>query len=130
MTRIGLVFSGIALGVVAMLALPAAAPSVRSVLAAAPGFGWMSEPAKMPRSSGEQAKAELNDITLSPAQIDAAGITVEVAGPGTLQRSLLVPGTVIPSADRIARIAVRLLGSVAELRKRLAMPCNGTKWWR
>jgi cobalt-zinc-cadmium efflux system membrane fusion protein len=30
-----------------------------------------------------------------------------------------VPGTIVPSGDRIARVAVRLLGTVVELRKRL-----------
>jgi cobalt-zinc-cadmium efflux system membrane fusion protein len=119
MTRIGLVISGAALGVVAMLALPAIAPSLRNVLAAAPGFGWVGEPAKTPHASTQPAAADANGITLSPAQIEAAGITVETAGPGNLQRSLQVPGTVIPSADRMARIAVRLLGTVTELRKRL-----------
>ena len=36
-----------------------------------------------------------------------------------LQQHFLVPGTIMPDADRIARVAVRLLGTVAELRKRL-----------
>ncbi len=119
MTRIGLVLSGIALGAVAMLALAAADPSLRNVLEAAPSFARMGDPVKAPRPSAEPAAAEGNSLALSPAQIEVAGITVEAVGAGTLQRSLHVPGTIIPSADRIARIAVRLLGTVAELRKRL-----------
>ncbi len=38
---------------------------------------------------------------------------------GDLHRHFLVPGSIVPSADRIARVSVRLLGTVAELRKRL-----------
>ena len=34
-------------------------------------------------------------------------------------RRLFVPGAIVPSGDRIARVAVKLLGTVAELRKRL-----------
>ena len=38
---------------------------------------------------------------------------------GTLKKRITVPGSIVPSGDHIARVAVRLLGTVAELRKRL-----------
>ena len=38
---------------------------------------------------------------------------------GELSKRIRVPGAIIPSGDRIARVAVRLVGTVAELRKRL-----------
>jgi multidrug efflux pump subunit AcrA (membrane-fusion protein) len=36
-----------------------------------------------------------------------------------LSKRITVPGAIVPSGDHIARVAVRLLGTVAELRKRL-----------
>jgi cobalt-zinc-cadmium efflux system membrane fusion protein len=36
-----------------------------------------------------------------------------------LSKRIAVPGSIVPSGDHIARVAVRLLGTVAELRKRL-----------
>ncbi|WP_163284077.1 efflux RND transporter periplasmic adaptor subunit, partial [Enterobacter hormaechei] len=38
---------------------------------------------------------------------------------GTLYRHILVPGTVAPDADRIARVPARVVGTVSEMRKRL-----------
>ena len=61
-------------------------------------------------------------IKLSDQQIAAAGIDVGNAQAGVLSRRRSVPGLVTPSGDRIARVAVRLLGTVAELRKRLGDP--------
>jgi cobalt-zinc-cadmium efflux system membrane fusion protein len=42
----------------------------------------------------------------------------EVRG-GELQHHFLVPGTIISDADRVARVSVRTIGSVSELRKGL-----------
>ncbi|MEO6945159.1 MAG: efflux RND transporter periplasmic adaptor subunit [Nitrobacter sp.] len=36
-----------------------------------------------------------------------------------MSKHIVVPGAIVPSGDHIARVAVRLLGTVAELRKRL-----------
>jgi membrane fusion protein, heavy metal efflux system len=58
-------------------------------------------------------------LKLSDRQVDAGKFGVsEVAG-GTLSKRIAVPGSIVPSGDHIARVAVRLLGTVAELRKRL-----------
>jgi cobalt-zinc-cadmium efflux system membrane fusion protein len=55
-------------------------------------------------------------------QIAAAHFDVVAARGGTLSRRITVPGTIIPVADRIARVSVKLSGTVAELRKRLGDP--------
>ena len=39
-----------------------------------------------------------------------------------MSKRIVVPGSIVPSGDHIARVAVRLLGTVAELRKRLGDP--------
>jgi membrane fusion protein, heavy metal efflux system len=58
-------------------------------------------------------------IKLDDPQIDAGKFAVAEVGPGTLTKRIRVPGSIVPSGDHIARVAVRLLGTVAELRKRL-----------
>lgn len=63
-------------------------------------------------------------VKLSTQQIDAGKFAVQEVRPGTIARRLMVPGAIVPSGDHIARVAVRLLGTVAELRKRLGDSVN------
>lgn len=58
-------------------------------------------------------------VKLSAEQIEAAGIEVAPVQDGTLSQRIIVPGTIVPHADRIARVSVRLSATVAELRKKL-----------
>lgn len=58
-------------------------------------------------------------IALSEQQIRDAGITLAQAKGGTLRRHFLAPGSLIPDADHVARVSVRVLATVAELRKKL-----------
>jgi cobalt-zinc-cadmium efflux system membrane fusion protein len=58
-------------------------------------------------------------IKLSAAQIEAARIEIANAEAGTIARRLNVPGAVIMDADRVGRVAAKVVGTVAELRKRL-----------
>lgn len=67
------------------------------------------------------ARGEHHDeaIKLSERQIEAGNFVVVEAKAGVLAKRIHVPGSIVPSGDHIARVAVRLLGTVAELRKRL-----------
>jgi cobalt-zinc-cadmium efflux system membrane fusion protein len=68
------------------------------------------------------APAEHHDeaiVKLTPQQVEAGRFAVEEVHGGAIARRIAVPGAIVPSGDRIARVAVRLLGTVAELRKRL-----------
>ena len=68
------------------------------------------------------AAAEHHDeasIRLSERQVEAGKFAVVEVGGGVLSKRIAVPGSIVPSGDHIARVAVRLLGTVAELRKRL-----------
>ncbi len=58
-------------------------------------------------------------IKLTEQQVDAGKFAVAEVQAGKLSKRISVPGSIVPSDDRIARVAVRLLGTVAELRKRL-----------
>lgn len=69
---------------------------------------------------GHGGSAEHADhIELTDAQIAAAGITLAPVEAKTLSEHFLAPGTIVPDADRIGRVAVRVLGTVTELRKRV-----------
>src|SRR5262249_17503690 len=58
-------------------------------------------------------------IALSKQQIGDAGITLAEAKGGMLRRHFLAPGSLIPDADHVARVSVRVLATVAELPKKL-----------
>ncbi|MFT6671629.1 MAG: cobalt-zinc-cadmium efflux system membrane fusion protein [Afipia broomeae] len=58
-------------------------------------------------------------IRLSEKQVAAGNFAVQEARGGLLSKSMVVPGAIVPSGDRIAKVSVRLLGTVAEVRKRL-----------
>ena len=68
--------------------------------------------------AGEK-EGEEGKVKLSAAQVEAAGIAVAPVGPGTLAMQVVVPGVVQPDPDRLARVAGRVVGTVAELKKRL-----------
>jgi membrane fusion protein, heavy metal efflux system len=58
-------------------------------------------------------------IKLNQEQIESAGIELAPVQDGTLSQRVIVPGTIVPHADRMARVSVRLSATVAELRKKL-----------
>ncbi|MFC6049265.1 efflux RND transporter periplasmic adaptor subunit, partial [Methylobacterium hispanicum] len=74
--------------------------------------------AKHPHGEGG-GEAEPTVIKMQPEQVSGQDITVVTVEGGTLARHLLVPGTIAPDADRIARVPARVVGIVAEMRKRL-----------
>ncbi|MBR0901000.1 efflux RND transporter periplasmic adaptor subunit [Bradyrhizobium tropiciagri] len=113
MKRVVLFFAGVAAG-------------IALVFLAAGGVGW---PVKFPATTQETAsesppRAEAKHeapghIELSEDQIREAGITLAQTGGGMLKRHFLAPGSLIPDADHIGRVSVRVLATVTELRKRL-----------
>jgi membrane fusion protein, heavy metal efflux system len=69
--------------------------------------------------SGVEIGEEHVAIKLTNEQIETSGIELAAVQNGTLVRRLVVPGTIVPDADRIARVSVKLSATVAELRKKL-----------
>jgi cobalt-zinc-cadmium efflux system membrane fusion protein len=59
------------------------------------------------------------EIALASEQIDKAGVVLTQVEPGVIAEQLSAPGVVIADQDRIARVPAKVVGSVAELRKRL-----------
>ncbi|MGF6309909.1 cobalt-zinc-cadmium efflux system membrane fusion protein [Bradyrhizobium sp. i1.8.4] len=113
MKRVVLFFAGVTAGIALV------------VLAA----GWIGWPVKFPTATQETAIANPEKsgakheapghIALSEDQIREAGITFTQASGGMLKRHFLAPGSLIPDADHIGRVSVRVLATVTELRKRL-----------
>jgi cobalt-zinc-cadmium efflux system membrane fusion protein len=73
-------------------------------------------------ASSSMAQVEHHDeasIKLSLQQIEAGAFAVQDVRSGEIGRRIAVPGAIVPSGNHIARVAVRLLGTVAELRKQI-----------
>jgi cobalt-zinc-cadmium efflux system membrane fusion protein len=77
------------------------------------------EPRKPQGESGPEAEESASTVKLTKEQIEVAGIELAPVQDGTLTHRINVPGTIVPHADRIARVSVRLFGTIAELRKKL-----------
>jgi membrane fusion protein, heavy metal efflux system len=66
-----------------------------------------------------EAEGEEGHVKMTVEQIETQDIKVVKAEGGTLSRHILVPGTITPDTDRIARVPAKVVGTVAEMRKRL-----------
>jgi cobalt-zinc-cadmium efflux system membrane fusion protein len=101
-----------------------AGTGIAMILATAYGAGWplsfATAPQRVAVTSKEPAKHDGPEhIALSDDQIRDAGITVTQVSGGMLKRHFLAPGSLIPDADHIGRVSVRVLATVSELRKRI-----------
>jgi cobalt-zinc-cadmium efflux system membrane fusion protein len=81
-----------------------------------------SPPTERAKSSAEAKDDQQGVVKLSEDEIKSAGIGSAVAQAGTIVHRIVVPGTIIPHADRIAHVAVKVSGTVAELRKKVGDP--------
>ena len=68
---------------------------------------------------GESEGEESNTIELSEAQISAAGIRTETAGPGEIERSLTLPALVSVNADTALHVNPKANGIVRSIHKHL-----------
>ena len=66
-----------------------------------------------------EAEGEEGHVKMTAEQIENQDIKVAKAEGAMLSRHILVPGTITPDTDRIARVPARVVGTVAEMRKRL-----------
>jgi len=122
--RLSLPFVALAVGLAAASLIPGLSQSLRKAV------GMASDPIATPNSAAsggpQRPEAESADekatINLTDEQVAAAQIDVVTIRPGTLARQITVPGTIVPHGDRVARVAAKLSGTVAELRKRLGDP--------
>jgi len=114
----------LAIGFVLGIALSRAIAHLPQLLPAAFSSGPVTqdEAAVGHNMSAGSADEQQGLVKLSAEDIEAAGIEVAVVQSGTIARRIIVPSTIRPPADRIAHVAVRLSGTVAELRKKVGDP--------
>lgn len=77
-----------------------------------------------PPAQKQSAPVDDGSLRLTERQIAAGNFAIREVSAGTLARRIAVPGTIVPSGERIAKVSVRLLGTVAEVRKRLGDTVN------
>jgi cobalt-zinc-cadmium efflux system membrane fusion protein len=114
----------LAFGLVIGTALSLGLPSLQQLLPGSIAF-WSQPAAQTPEPAAENAPGAADDrpsVRLSAEAIEAAGIEVAPVQSGTIAHRIVVHGTIVPHADRIAHVAVKLSGTVAELRKRIGDP--------
>ncbi|TKT73204.1 efflux RND transporter periplasmic adaptor subunit [Afipia massiliensis] len=104
MTRLRLRVAGGALGALASIFLTAA---------------HAHESPKAQSKSEQHEHHEEAGLKLSERQIAAGNFAIREVTAGILSKRIAVPGTIVPSGEHFAKVSVRLLGTVAELRKRL-----------
>ncbi len=99
-------------------AIVALAPGLSTALQRMVGLGM---PAAVAQRDGKVAEAAANfaTVAMDDQQIKLAQIELANVGPATIAKRLVVPGTIVPHADRVAHVSVKLSGTVAELRKNI-----------
>jgi membrane fusion protein, heavy metal efflux system len=112
------------LGIVIASFVPQVPEAVRTVLAFATGTAAAPPAESAADEAARKRAADPSDerpevIKLTGQQIETAGIELAPAQDGKLVTRILAPGTIVPHADRIARVSVKLSATVAELRKKL-----------
>jgi membrane fusion protein, heavy metal efflux system len=109
------------------LAIASLVPEWPQRIGAIVGFSSASAPkGHEPPAAETKPAAPASDDTglvkLSEDEITSARIETAAAQAGTIAHRVIVPGTIIPHADHIAHVAVRVSGTVAELRKKVGDP--------
>jgi membrane fusion protein, heavy metal efflux system len=111
--RLTILAAGLAIGILLAQGLP----ELSQLL---PSTASPSAPSSVSKSGAPAPPGEDQLVAkLSAEAIEAAGITVAPVQSGAITRRIIVPGTIVPEADRIAHVAVKLSSIVAELRKNI-----------
>jgi cobalt-zinc-cadmium efflux system membrane fusion protein len=102
---------------VAGAAIFALAPGLSTTVQRAVGI---AAPAKSTASSKPTTSQPASGLLpMSDEQIKLAQIELADVSPATIAKRLVVPGSIVPNADLIAHVSVKLSGTVAELRKNI-----------
>lgn len=120
------------LGIVLGSVTPELAPTARTVLSSV--FPAIAAPTATGTGSGQVAKGHAHGsgetheegpegvVRVTAERISAAGIAVAPAESGAIARTLTVPGVIVPDQNRIARVAAKVIGTVADMNKQLGDP--------
>jgi cobalt-zinc-cadmium efflux system membrane fusion protein len=126
--QFGIAAVAAACGVAVASSIPEIPQAVRGAIAAVMG-AETSRASETPAAAKQGRTKDQSDaedhpaaIRLTDEQIAASGIALAAVRVGTLSRRIVVPGTIVPHADRVARVSVKLSATVLELRKKLGDP--------
>jgi len=121
-----LVFAfAVVIGIAVASLVPKLSDGIRTALGLVSGTGVAVLNGQEAKGEAGKRKPEAPGNELPPVvkltddQIGAAGIELAPVQDGTLAHRIIAPGTIVPHADRIARVSVRLPAMVTELRKML-----------
>ena len=83
---------------------------------------WLGQSSEPPASKADAEHADHDDgheasVALSDEQVRDSAIELATVAGGDLQNHFLAPGTIVQDANHVARVSVRVLGTVAELKK-------------
>jgi cobalt-zinc-cadmium efflux system membrane fusion protein len=116
----------VAIGIAVASLVPQLSEAVRAALGFASGAGVAVrsgqeavDDAGQRRRDGASNNEQSSIVKLTDDQIGAAGIELAPVQDGILAHRIIVPGTIVPDANRIARVSVKLSATVAELHKNL-----------
>lgn len=107
----------IVLAFAAGAAIFALAPGLSTTVQRAVGIGLQNKTAAPSKPAAPEPVSGL--LPMADEQIKLAQIELADAGPATIANRLIVPGSIVPNADLIAHVSVKLSGTVAELRKNI-----------
>jgi cobalt-zinc-cadmium efflux system membrane fusion protein len=102
---------------VAGAAIFALAPGLSTTVQRAVGIGTQTKATASSKATTAEPASGL--LPMSEEQIKLAQIDLAEVGPATIAKRLVVPGSIVPNADLIAHVSVKLSGTVAELRKNI-----------
>jgi cobalt-zinc-cadmium efflux system membrane fusion protein len=79
-----------------------------------------------------QGEAEEGHVKMTAEQIATQNITIERVAGGTIYRHILVPGTITPDSDRVAKVPARVVGtwrrcesaSATASKRETLLPCS------
>jgi cobalt-zinc-cadmium efflux system membrane fusion protein len=118
--RMSLLAVALVAGITLATLWPALPSRLRAVVGLSSGAALQSQELAVERKpAGDAAEDQQSVVKLSADEVKAAGIETAVAAAGILARRIIVPGTIVPDADRIAHVAVKLSGVVMQMRKRI-----------
>lgn len=107
----------IVLAFLAGAAIFALAPGLSTTVQRAVGIGAQTKTAISSKPAVPEPMSGL--LPMSEERIKLAQIELADVGPATIAKRLVVPGSIVPNADLIAHVSVKLSGTVAELRKNI-----------
>ena len=107
----------IILSFLAGAAIFAFAPGLSTTVQRTIGMGQQNKTANSAKQITSEPAAGL--LPMSEEQIKVALIELAQVGPATVAKRLVVPGSIVPHADLVAHVSVKLSGTVAELRKKI-----------